>query len=229
MGMFTQWSNPQYWLGVLYSLPAVLLALSIHEAAHAFVAYKCGDPTARNLGRMTLDPTKHLDPVGTICLIFFRFGWAKPVPVNSRNFKNPRRDDTLVSLAGIISNFILSFIAAGILFFSLGLGLTNEVVIRIVMPMVSLNITLAIFNLLPVPPLDGFHLVSNIPAKKSYKAVAALNRYGFIIIIALLITGVIGFLLNFFMYWIITGYDNFFGLFAPQWNGILRAIFGYGF
>ncbi len=224
---FSQWGNPQYWLGVLYSLPAVLLALSVHEAAHAYSAYKCGDPTARNLGRMTLDPTKHLDPIGTICLIFFRFGWAKPVPINSRNFKHPRRDDVIVSLSGIIANFILSFIVAGILFACFGLGFFNDIFIRIMIPIMSLNITLGIFNILPIPPLDGFQLISNTVARKNFKVLSVLNRYGFIIVLVLLLTGVIGYLLSFLMNWIIIGYDSFFSLFAPDMKGILLNAYVY--
>ena len=117
--MFSYFTSPSYWMMLLYSIPAVLLALSIHEYSHAFAAYRRGDPTARNLGRMTLDPVKHLDPIGLICLLLFRFGWAKPVPVNS-NFKHPKKDNIIVSLSGIIANFILSFIAAAVLFIAIG-------------------------------------------------------------------------------------------------------------
>ncbi len=214
---------------VLYSLPAVLLALSVHEAAHAFSAYKCGDPTARNLGRMTLDPTKHLDLVGTICLILFRFGWAKPVPINSRNFKHPRRDDIIVSLSGIIANFILSFIVAAILFACFGLGFFNDIFIRIMIPIMSLNITLGIFNILPIPPLDGFQLISNTVARKNFKVLSVLNRYGFIIILVLLLTGVIGYVLSFLMNCIIVGYDSFFSLFAPNMKGILIGAYNFAY
>ena len=87
---------------LLFVIPCVLLALTVHEVSHGWMAYKLGDPTARNLGRLTLNPLKHLDPVGTICMIFFHFGWAKPVPINSRYFKNPRRDTALTAAAGPI-------------------------------------------------------------------------------------------------------------------------------
>jgi len=225
---FSQWSDPQYWLSVLYSLPAVLLALSIHECAHAFTAFKCGDPTARNLGRLTLDPTKHLDLWGTLCLIFFRFGWAKPVPVNPRNFKHAKRDNVLVSLSGIIANFILSFIAAAIIFISLVNGWGNQIYYGIIGPILTLNITLGFFNLLPIPPLDGFQVLSTFLPYKARPVVNFLQRYGFIILIVLIITSVTGRILTGFTLFMVTGYDQFFGMFVPEAKGILRyALFGF--
>jgi len=214
MGTFSQWSNPNYWMGVLYSLPAVLLALSIHELAHAYAAYKCGDPTAKNLGRLTLDPSKHLDLIGTICLIFFRFGWAKPVPINPRNFKHPKRDNIIVSLSGIIANFILSFAAFGIMVLTVDvLGITNAIYVNIIYYIVVINITLGIFNVLPMPPPDGFQLVSSLFIKKASPVVVALNRYGFIILLILLISGVLSSILGGFTNWLLSVYANFYGLF----------------
>ncbi|MBR3999619.1 MAG: site-2 protease family protein, partial [Clostridia bacterium] len=95
---------------LLFVIPCVLIALTVHEVAHGYMAFRLGDPTARNLGRLTLNPLKHLDPIGTICMIFFHFGWARPVPVNSRYFKKPRRDMALTSAAGPVSNFIMAFL-----------------------------------------------------------------------------------------------------------------------
>ncbi|MEA4852702.1 MAG: site-2 protease family protein [Christensenella sp.] len=213
--MFSYFSDPNYWMGLLYSIPAVLLALSVHEYAHAYAAYKCGDPTARNLGRMTLDPVKHLDPLGTICLLFFRFGWAKPVPINSRNFKHPRKDNVIVSLSGVIANFILSFVAYGILFFCLQFGLNNEIFVNIVYPIITLNITLGIFNLIPIPPLDGFQLVSSLFIHKASKVVNVLYRYGFIILLLLIVFGFTSWLLGGFTTWLMNVYGSFFSLFVP--------------
>lgn len=212
---FYNFTDPNFWMGLLYSIPAVLLALSIHEYAHAYAAYKCGDPTARNLGRMTLDPVKHLDPIGTICLFLFRFGWAKPVPVNSRNFKHGKRDNIIVSLAGIIANFIMSFIAFGIYFIIFyKLGFQNEIFQNIMLPIVTLNITLGIFNILPIPPLDGFQFLSSFLPYKAQGVVNVLQRYGFIILLALILTGVTGMILGTFTNWLIFGvYAPFFGLF----------------
>ena len=96
---------------LVYLAVVILFSLIIHECAHGYVALKCGDPTAKMMGRLTLDPRKHLDPIGTICMIFLRFGWAKPVPVNPRNFRNYRRDYILVSLAGIITNLLVCLIS----------------------------------------------------------------------------------------------------------------------
>ena len=210
---FSNFSNPTYWMALLYSIPAVLLALSVHECAHAYAAFKCGDPTARNLGRMTLDPAKHLDILGTICLLFFRFGWAKPVPINSRNFKNPRKDNIIVSLSGVIANFLLSFVAYGILFACVVAGVNNEIFINIMYPIVTLNITLGIFNLIPIPPLDGFQIVSSIFIRKASTVVNILYRYGFIILLLLIISGFTGWLLGGFTNWLIYVYDSFFSLF----------------
>lgn len=108
--------SPFWLLSLLYSLPAILIALSFHEYAHALTAYKAGDPTAKNAGRLSLDPLKHLDLIGTICLILFRFGWAKPVPINPRNFKHPKRDEVLVSVAGACTNLLISFVACALLY-----------------------------------------------------------------------------------------------------------------
>lgn len=210
-----QFTNPEYWLSLLYSLPAVLIALSFHEYAHAWAAWKCGDPTARNLGRMSLDPLKHLDVVGTICLLFFRFGWAKPVPVNSRNFKHPRRDDVLVSLAGIIMNFILSFVAYGIYFVVVYIcKWDNSIFMNIMTPIILLNITLGIFNLIPIPPLDGFHVISAIAPRPMHKFGAVVGRYGMIILLVLLVTGAVGWLLNGFTNWLLSVYNGFWRLFV---------------
>ena len=100
----------------LFVIPCVLIALSVHEVSHGWMAYKLGDPTAKNMGRLTLNPLKHLDPIGTLCMIFFHFGWARPVPINTRYFKNNKRDTALTAAAGPISNFIMAF--AGVKFCS---------------------------------------------------------------------------------------------------------------
>ena len=100
---------------ILIRVPIVLICLVVHEVSHGYMAMKLGDPTARNLGRLTLNPLKHLDPIGAICMLFFRFGWAKPVPINTRYFKKPRRDMALTALAGPVSNFIMAF--AGVFIF----------------------------------------------------------------------------------------------------------------
>ena len=160
---------------LLISIPAVLLCLSVHEAAHGFAANALGDPTAKNAGRLTLDPSHHLDPIGTICLLLFHVGWAKPVPVDVRYFKKPRRDIALVSLAGPLSNFLLALIAlflqrifmsgSSTILLAIGLFCYSTAV---------MSIGLGVFNLIPVPPLDGSKILfSFLP----YQAELKFARY----------------------------------------------------
>ncbi|HQQ41265.1 MAG TPA: site-2 protease family protein, partial [Clostridia bacterium] len=158
--LFSLFQNP---LQLLYILPAILIGMTVHEWAHAFAAYKLGDPTAKNLGRMTLNPIAHFDIFGFLCLLLVGFGWAKPVPINSRNFKHFRRDDIIVSLAGITMNLIVAFLFSFIYvlgFTKCGLG-TNEAFTSIFGSILSINLALAIFNLLPIYPLDGSHVLES--------------------------------------------------------------------
>jgi Zn-dependent proteases len=153
---------------LLMMVVPVLLGLTIHEYAHALAAHRLGDDTAKNEGRLTLNPLAHLDPLGTLMLFFSKlFGWAKPVPYNPRNFRNPVRDSTLVALAGPVSNF-LTAVALAILFkvlvffnfFSiLPLGLAKDLV-SIISLGILVNISLGVFNLMPIPPLDGFTVLA---------------------------------------------------------------------
>ena len=215
---------------LLYQIPAILIALTLHELAHGYVAYRCGDPTAKMMGRLTFNPLKHLDPIGTVFMILFGFGWARPVPVNPRNYKNFKRDDILVSLAGVTMNFCLFFVTMllmtgvnelmwkpelwalnkgalgsqyyallnrrdflsfdGFNFYSIISGQNvlfreaSSAVSGYVMPegafseylrtpwllyvqrffmyFCRINLSLCIFNLLPIPPLDGYHVVNDI-------------------------------------------------------------------
>lgn len=143
-------------MGLLYRLPAVFIGFSFHEFAHAFVANLLGDDTAKSRGRLTLDPMSHIDPLGIIMLILFRFGWAKPVPVNPSNFKNRKKGMLLVSLAGPVMNFLIAFVA--LLVYALiysKFGSMNRVMYNIFINIYFINIGLGIFNLIPLPPLDG--------------------------------------------------------------------------
>nr|WP_312576776.1 site-2 protease family protein [Sedimentibacter sp.] len=154
-----------YILNKLIILPGILLAISIHEFSHGFVAVKLGDDTPRIQGRMTLNPLKHIDPLGFLCLLLVGFGWAKPVIIDPRNFKNPRKDDLLVSIAGPISNFIMAFIFVVIMkLIDMFLPVTDmtQVIWSVLAGTVQINLVLMVFNLLPIPPLDGHHIMGDI-------------------------------------------------------------------
>ena len=178
---------------LLYMTPAVIIGLTFHEFAHAAVAYRLGDRTAQHMGRLTLNPAAHIDILGLIMLYFAGFGWAKPVPVNPINFRGDRnRGMLLVSLAGPVSNLIMAIIATILLAAFLQdipyIGVMTQYVI-------SINVILAVFNLLPLPPLDGSKILAGlIPASREW--LHNIEQYGTIILILLLFTGIIGRLLS---------------------------------
>jgi len=182
----------------LLTIPPILLALTVHECAHAWVAYRLGDPTAKMLGRVTLNPIRHLDPIGTLMLLFSGlFGWAKPVPINPRNFRNMSRSIVLVSLAGPLSNLALAalfaiaykiFEMAGPHFLSSMPGLWRPLFAMIEVSII-INVALAVFNMVPVPPLDGSKVLGNLlPARQAF-AWARFEQYGFFILLILIVTG----------------------------------------
>lgn len=247
----------------LLAFPGRILALSVHEYAHAWVANRCGDSTARDLGRMTLNPTKHLDPLGTIMMIFLGYGWAKPVPVNPRNYRNYRRDDLKVALAGVTMNFLMFLVGSVVLYAIIALTISKIPVInplnvadqkafRIVQDgvqqvfildgdqyyyaaitdilaqahyigdwliggiygslvgyaydmlgyFVMTNLMVAIFNLIPVPPLDGYHVLNDMVLRRSdLFAQQRTVRMTSGIMMVLVLTGVLGKLLS----WVDTG------------------------
>ena len=165
---------------VIFSYIGLLLAITIHEFSHAYAADRLGDPTPRAMGRLTLNPLAHLDPIGTLMIFIAHFGWGKPVPIDPYNFKNPRRDEIIVALAGPISNIILGS-TIGII--SLTTGYFNEILYIIAI----VNFSLAVFNLIPIPPLDGSKVFLNLmPVEKAYEWEKAFERYGFFIVAACL-------------------------------------------
>lgn len=195
---------------LIYIIPAVIIALTFHEYAHAFVAYRFGDPTAKNAGRLTLNPLKHLDPIGTLLLIFASFGWARPVPINPLYFKGKRKTKVLwVSLAGPLMNLILAFIAAAILSLLVNRILPNtsyvssdslyyflNYIVNLIYYLMYINIILAIFNFLPIPPLDGSKILAGLLPDRLADKVFLLDRYGFVILIILLFTNALDIIFN---------------------------------
>ena len=204
--------DPQKIFEILIRIPIVLISLSVHEVAHGYAAYKLGDPTARNLGRLSLNPLKHLDPIGTLCMLLFRFGWAKPVPISTRYFKNPKRGMAISALAGPLSNLIMSFVAYIISIYVLVFSINGgHVVFDLSWDLIAitdpgkflyvlylffdtfflLNISLAVFNLLPIPPLDGSRILFVILPDKAYFAVMKYEQIIYFVLMGCLFFGVL--------------------------------------
>jgi Zn-dependent protease len=182
-------------VNLLLSVPAVLWAISFHEFCHGYAAKLVGDPTAERQGRLSLNPLAHFDVVGTLLLLFVGFGWAKPVPINTRYFRHPQRDIVLVSLAGPAGNVLTAVVC--VLFLRL-LGMRWLLAIgpaaqRVLFQMISINMGLAAFNLIPIPPLDGSKILYAFVPFRFLRHYYWLERYGMIILFALLFTGAVNF------------------------------------
>lgn len=174
----------------LLSILAFLMAIAVHECAHAYVADKLGDPTAKNAGRLTLNPLAHLDPIGTLMLIFVHVGWANPVPINPYNLKNPRRDQVLIALAGPFSNLLWAIAAAFFspLFINLAQGqLLQNIVIVFIQTFVFSNVMLMVFNLLPFPPLDGSRLANLLLPETWLRVYERYEQQAMIVLIVLIV------------------------------------------
>lgn len=206
----------------IWAIP-VLLAITLHEAAHAYIAARCGDTTAKMLGRVSLNPIKHIDPIGTILIPLvigiitnfnFVIGYAKPVPINWNQLRNPRRDMIFVTLAGPFSNLFMAFLWAFCYKIALSLNpmlsMSAQFLWATARAGIIINLVLAFLNLIPIPPLDGSRVVSSLLPARQAIAYNRLEPYGFFILILLIITGVLGLIIN------------------PMINGalyVLRAIF----
>ena len=195
---------------ILISLFVVLFAITIHEASHGWAAYKMGDPAAHAMGRITLNPVAHIDPIGTILLPLILvvmgappFGWAKPVPVNPLNLRDPRRDNLIISAAGPLSNFSVAFIAflclklllflnPNLLYSSRGFPGPAEGIFMILYWTIIINVILAVFNLIPIPPLDGSGVLMGLISEEAAEKYEQIRPYGFMILLVLIMTGFIG-------------------------------------
>ncbi len=225
-----------YFLTLFASFIAVIAVISIHEFAHAFVAYKCGDPTAKFEGRMTLNPTKHMDPLGIFMFAFIGFGWAKPVPVNPYNFKNYRWGSFWTSSAGIIANYLMAFLIYPlwlVVFYCL-VPLFAEKYAAVFLTYIFkylylYSLSFCVFNLLPFYPLDGFRMVEalNTRGRKVYEF---LRQYGYYILLGLLLINMLAQRIPYLYYIDVLGYFTWFAtniLGKPitlLWNWVFRFI-----
>ncbi|MCD8049573.1 MAG: site-2 protease family protein [Clostridia bacterium] len=190
---------------LLQNFIVLFTAITFHEYAHGWVANKLGDPTAKNMGRLTLNPIAHLDPIGALLMIFCRFGWAKPVPVNPYYFKDPKKDMALVAFAGPIANVIVAFLACTIypllwtLFYRIGIvgNVVADFVLELFISCASLNICFAIFNLIPFPPLDGSKILFSVLPNHIYNKLLQYERYGMIVLILLSLSGILSRILGY--------------------------------
>lgn len=178
---------------LIYIIPAVLIAIIIHEMAHGFVSYKLGDPTPKNSGRLSLNPKYHLDPIGTLCLILFQFGWAKPVVVNPNYYRNRKFGMAFVALAGPIINFIVAFLAFCVLGLIMKLNFSGTFIYHFTIflhYLIIINLGLGIFNLIPLPPLDGSKIFGALLPEEYYFKFMRFEKYGMILLFILLSLGV---------------------------------------
>lgn len=198
-------SSPKtYIYNMLIALPGIIIGLSFHEFGHAFVSDRLGDPTPRMQGRVTLNPRAHFEPFGFLALMFCGFGWGVPVEIDPRYYKHPRRDELLVSLAGVVMNLLVALVFSVMVHFiyvntpyeTLASGTLLGTLFNILLQVVIVNVVLMVFNLIPVPPLDGFGIITNIFNLREKSFYGTLYNYGFPILMILLIVGAVDKILN---------------------------------
>lgn len=179
-------------MNIIAGLPGIVIAMVIHEYAHARVAVYLGDYTPRLMGRLTLNPAAHIDPIGLVMLFLVRFGWAKPVQINPNNFRNPRRDDILVSLAGPGANLLMAFFALLVMVLLYKLDFEMSPGMQTVFSLIMIyNINFAIFNMLPIPPLDGSQVLKQLLPYNLLRMYEGIERYSFLILIVFIMTPVL--------------------------------------
>jgi len=202
----------EYLTDTICMLPGIIIALCLHEYAHAVVAYKCGDPTPKYMGRVTVNPKAHIDWIGFLCLILVHFGWGKPVIINPDNFNKKRRDSIFVGFAGVTMNFLVALAVGLIIRFALMspsilhfIASTDagDILFNICLDIVVINFSLMFFNLLPVPPLDGFGIISDLLNLRGTKVWNMVYRYGTLILLVILIADIPSFLFTKPLNWLI--------------------------
>ena len=184
-----------YILSILLSVVPSLLCITFHELSHGFVAYKLGDDTAKRAGRLTLNPIRHIDPMGLLMMAVFHFGWAKPVPINMYRFKDPKKGMAITALAGPVSNLILAFMFVfvwGALYQTLYRTSAGQYLLQMLSLGAYISTGLAVFNLIPIPPLDGSKVLLAVLSDENYTKLMRYERYGMIIMVALVATGILG-------------------------------------
>jgi Zn-dependent protease len=203
---------------LLLMIPGVLVAVTIHEVAHGWVAERLGDPTARLAGRLTLDPRPHIDPLGALAFVIAGFGWARPVPVDARNLKHPVRDMACVAAAGPLSNFVAAFAGLVLLVLTVRLldgdGFVARPVAGMLRYVYTFNLGLAIFNLIPLPPLDGGHFLPYFFPRRSWPVLARFQQYGPLLLLLLVFSGATRYIVG-----------PLFGLVNALYLSALRALF----
>ncbi|MCI9627040.1 MAG: site-2 protease family protein [Clostridia bacterium] len=203
------WSRQEL-LDMLFRLPIIFLIIAVHETAHGFVAYKMGDTTAKDMGRLTLNPMKHLDIMGAICMLIFGFGWAKPVPINPMNFKKRDKGMVLTALAGPMSNILMALVGVILWTVLKAYNVIPQTVMggfvdRFLVVFVMLNTAFAVFNLLPVPPLDGSKIIEPLLPPKARIWLGRNERILSLVLVALLLFGALSPVLGILNQWMLNG------------------------
>ena len=208
-------------------IPA-LLCITLHELSHGYVAWRLGDDTAKNAGRLTLNPIRHIDPMGLLMMLVFRFGWAKPVPVNMFRFQNPKRGMAVTALAGPVSNLLICIVFLflyGLLYIPLGLrsslGSAGTAILEMTHTTAVLSLGMGVFNLLPIPPLDGSKVLYSALSDEAYLRLMRYERYGIIVLWALVASGVLGSPVSGVVGWL---YDRLFAVAEFGFNLVRKIV-----